>query len=33
MSFLIKAVIKGGIIIIKGVGSLLGERYIIIDVF
>jgi len=33
MSFLIKAVIRGGITIIEKVGSLLGERCIIIDIF
>jgi len=33
MSFLIEAVIRGGITIIKGVSSLLKERYIIINVF
>jgi len=31
--FLIEAAIRGGITIIKGVGSLLKERYIIINVF
>jgi len=33
MSFLIKAVIREGITIIEGVGSLLRERYIIMNVF
>jgi len=33
MSFLIKAAIGGGITIMEGVGSLLRERYIIVDVF
>jgi len=33
MFFLIKAVIKEGITIIKGVSNLLKERYIIIKIF
>jgi len=33
MSFLIKAAIGGGITIVEGVGNLLRERYIIMNVF
>jgi len=33
MSFLTEAAIGGGITIIEGVGSLLGERCIVVDVF
>jgi len=33
MSFLTKTVIRGGITIAEGIGSLLGERYIMVDIF
>ncbi len=33
MSFLTEAAIGGGITIAEGVGSLLGDRYLVVDVF